>query len=219
MMMTKIQDTGEKFNLQLYLEGQRKTKDLVKRFSSEIKTGMQEKEAVEILDQELKVLGCERCWHPHKIRFGQNTIKSFSEKSDESIKLKTEDIFFVDIGPNWNQHETDYGETFFLGKNLEFQKMATKAEDLFKMTQEVWREKKITGQELYQFLKVETEKAGYLLNLNSDGHRLGDFPHALFFKGSLMEINETPLPHVWILEVHITNKDRTFGAFYEDLLI
>jgi hypothetical protein len=216
--MTKIQSTGEKFNLELYLQGQERTKNLVRDLAKKIHVGMSEKDATNILEDDLRKMGCERCWHPHKIRFGKNTLKSFSEKSDESIRLQTNDVFFIDIGPNWNQHETDYGESFTVGDNPELLKLTSTCQELFYVTQKKWQTSKMTGIELYHFLKAETEKRSYVLNMNSDGHRLGDFPHALFFKGSLAEIEEFPLPHVWILEVHIMNKNMSLGAFFEDIL-
>lgn len=216
--MKDIQATGEKFDLTLYLEGQKKTIELTHKLAKKIQAGMSEKEATLILEEELRGLSCERCWHPHKIRFGSNTLKSFSEKSDESIRLQDNDIFFIDIGPNWNLHETDFGQTYAIGANPEHHKIAETSRELFLLTQKQWKEEKLSGKDLYDFLKFETEKRNYLLNMNSDGHRLGDFPHALFFKGSLIEIEETPLPYVWILEVHIMNREKTYGAFYEDIL-
>jgi len=54
--------------------------------------------------------------------------------------------------------------------------------------------------------------------MGSDGHRIGDFPHHVFFKGSLTECEETVIPNAWILEIHLWSPDKKFGAFYEDVL-
>ena len=59
---------------------------------------------------------------------------------------------------------------------------------------------------------------GYQLNPNMAGHRLGDFPHALFYKGTLSNFDKQPIQNLWVLEVLITNNEDTFGSFFEDIL-
>ncbi len=41
---------------------------------------------------------------------------------------------------------------------------------------------------------------GYKLNNNMKGHRVGDFPHHVFYKGGLNETEEVPCENLWILE-------------------
>lgn len=57
------------------------------------------------------------------------------------------------------------------------------------------------------------------LNQNIKGHRVCDFPHAIYKAGSLGDFGLCPSTGVWILEIQIAHPTRPFGAFYEDLLI
>lgn len=51
-----------------------------------------------------------------------------------------------------------------------------------------------------------------------NGHRLGDFPHAVYFKGKLGEIDIIPKEKLWVLEILIRHPRKNFGAFFEDLI-
>jgi hypothetical protein len=55
--------------------------------------------------------------------------------------------------------------------------------------------------------------------MDLSGHRLSDFPHAAIYDGPMAEVGFTPSPLLWVLEIHIRNHERTFGAFYEDMLL
>ncbi|HEY0296511.1 MAG TPA: hypothetical protein VGC69_14380 [Bordetella sp.] len=59
---------------------------------------------------------------------------------------------------------------------------------------------------------------GWKLNLDMKGHRVGDFPHAIYKPGKLADLADTPSEGLWILEIQIAHPTRPFGAFYEDLL-
>ena len=60
---------------------------------------------------------------------------------------------------------------------------------------------------------------GWELNLDLSGHRLSDFPHAAVYDGPLAEIDFRPSPLLWVLEIHIRDRDGKFGAFFEDMLL
>ena len=60
---------------------------------------------------------------------------------------------------------------------------------------------------------------GWVLQRKVDGHRLSDFPHALYFKGGLDELDFSPSPYAWILEVQLHDPQTNRSAFYEDLLL
>ncbi len=209
---------GAKFNLDQFIFSQNKTKKLVQDFSLKIKPGMSEKRAFEELELYLNESGLEKRWHPTKLRFGKNTTKSFRDLSDEVI-LAEDDIFFFDIGPVYGEHEGDFGETFDLGNNLENQKLALASKEVFEVTKELWKKEKLTGEALYQKAEALALKMGYQLNTKMYGHRLGDFPHALFCKESLGNIDFNPAPFLWVLEIHIIDQKRQLGSFYEDLLV
>jgi hypothetical protein len=81
-----------------------------------------------------------------------------------------------------------------------------------------WTINRVSGEELYDYASERAEHYGYILNLGNDGHRIGDFPHHIHFKGGLPEMDEVIVPNAWILEIHLLNQTRTYGAFFEDLL-
>ena len=59
----------------------------------------------------------------------------------------------------------------------------------------------------------------WVLNLDIKGHRVSDFPHAIYKGGKLGDLADTPNGGLWILEIQIAHPTRAFGAFYEDLLV
>jgi hypothetical protein len=71
---------------------------------------------------------------------------------------------------------------------------------------------------LYKNAVNYSREAGYEFNLRMGGHRLGDFPHALFSKSKLKDIEFIPTSELWILEVHVLDRKNEIGAFFEDLL-
>jgi hypothetical protein len=51
------------------------------------------------------------------------------------------------------------------------------------------------------------------------GHRVSDFPHAAIHAGSLADFDQSPAALRWILEIHLRDPQRRFGAFFEDMLL
>ncbi len=217
-MSNKIEQVGEKFCRDKYLEAREKTILAVKQIASLVEIGMNEEEGQTLVDEVLAKHGVEKKWHPTKFRIGVNTTKSFRDKSEVGITLKSEDIFFIDIGPVFESHEGDYGETFIVGHNEEYSAIKNACEDVFTKTAKKCREENYTGEKLYQFATKYAQELGYELNLKMSGHRLGDFPHAIHFKGSLGSIDTTPAQDLWILEIHIRHPEKEFGAFFEDII-
>ncbi len=218
MISKEIENTGMAFNLKTYLNARSKTLEALNRISIKIPTGINETEGIKLIKNELELIGAEKHWHPVKFRIGSDTLKSFREKSDPLITLKENDIFFIDIGPVFSSHEADIGRTFVRGSSAEMKLIKDAAKIIFESTKNEWKNHQSTGKALYQFAEKEAQKLGYTLNLNMDGHRLGDFPHALHYKGSLQEIDFNPIENLWVLEILIKNKEETFGAFFEDIL-
>ena len=212
------ENTGDQFNLDDYLKARVKTIAAVKATAEQIRPGMTEAEAIIVLNSELAKAGVENFWHPTKFRMNTNTIKSFREIS-EAVTLTESDSFFIDIGPVFFNHEADYGETFVLGNDPKLINLRNATKKIFTATQAAWKEYKWTGTELYQFAELEAKKYGLRLNTNLYGHRLGDFPHAVHFKGKLGTLEFAPAPHLWVLEVHVIDESIGRGAFFEDILI
>lgn len=217
MSTHSAEQTGPKFNLEIYLDCQEKTRKLVKQFSELLTPGMTEIEAKTLLEKTMDESGLEKRWHPTKMRIGKNTVKSFREES-EPIILSENDLFFVDIGPVFLNHEADYGETFVIGNNPEFTHLRDSTRKVFDLCKKEFLENKLTGKELYEFAETIAHKLGLRLNTAMYGHRLGDFPHAVYSRDKLGLIEFSPTPNLWILEIHLINDSIGRGAFFEDLL-
>jgi hypothetical protein len=158
-------------------------------------------------------------WHDVYVRLGTNTLKTFGAPSDPGIVLGETDIFLIDIGPVWQEWEGDGGDTFVVGDHAGMAKCAADAKTLFHTVRRKWSSEGTSGKELYAFAEAEALKLGWELNLDLSGHRLSDFPHAAIYDGPMAEVGFTPSPLLWVLEIHIRNHERTFGAFYEDMLL
>lgn len=211
------ENLGPQFDMKKYLEARERSIKAVHLASESITAGMTEKEAMTLLTTTLKNLGSDKFWHPTKLRMNINSTKNFSEPSVDTT-LSENDLFFIDIGPVFLDHEGDYGETFVLGNNLELEHLKNSTRVVFNNVAEVFKEKKLTGIELYQYASEEAQKLGLKLNSNMYGHRLGDFPHALHHRGDLGEFTDIPNPNLWVLEIHLINEKINRGAFFEDIL-
>lgn len=212
-----LQDFGEKFDLQKLFQARDVARDLTYELSSLITPGMTEDKAHALYKELSQKHGVEKQWHPPKLRFGPNTLKNFRDPSDPYI-LQEEDLFFLDIGPVIFGHEADYGETFSLGSSHELKYLAEASKKIFYEVENYWKKNHLTGAPLYEFARSKAEALGLYLNMGSDGHRIGDFPHHIHFKGGLVECEEDVVPNAWILEIHLWDQKRKIGSFFEDIL-
>jgi Xaa-Pro aminopeptidase len=210
---------GEKFQLNLLQEARDKTFALIEQVSAVIRPGMTENEARTIIQKIQKEMGSARSWHAPQIRFGENTLMSFGQKGKENNVLGDNDIFFLDLGPLFNDHEGDVGRPFTVGTDTEMQKCCIDAQDIWNEVRNHWLQESASGHELYQFATKCAESRGWkLLHKEANGHRISDFPHAIHIRGTIEGFEDKPAPDRWILEIQIRHPSRPFGAFYEDLL-
>jgi Xaa-Pro aminopeptidase len=209
---------GEKFDLNSLLEAREKTLELVQTIASKCTPGVSEEEIHSHMESQMKSFGISKKWHPTKIRFGANTTKTFRELSEPNTLLKNNDLFFFDIGPVWNGYEGDIGRTFTIGSDPAYTALKEAAEKVFYETAKIWNNEQITGENLYKRASQIAESLNYFLDPRMVGHRVSDFPHALYWKDGLAKLPEIPAPNLWILEIHLINKEKSLGAFYEDLL-
>jgi len=216
--MKSIHGVREQFNLETFLHSRELSMQVVHKVRDSIKLGMTEDEGSKLIDVVLKEMGCEKKWHPNKFRIEANTTKSFSDKSEPGHVIQEGSVYFIDIGPVFNGHEGDYGNTFVFGDHAEKEKMAQACREVFNQTAKVWKEENKTGVELYLFAEKIANELGYEFNKEMSGHRIGDFPHHLFYRGGMADVEEMPCDNLWILEIHILSKDQKLGAFFEDIL-
>ncbi|WP_256735258.1 M24 family metallopeptidase [Variovorax sp. dw_954] len=191
----------------------------VDRIAAAIRPGMTTLQACEAASDVLGHMGMQRTWHRTIVCFGPDTLKKFGEPADPAQVLGTDDIFFVDIGPVWDGHEGDAGDTFVVGSGPDMQACARAARTLWHEVAARWRRDRLSGQALYAYATKQVESMGWRLNHEIKGHRLGDFPHAIHKAGRLGDFESCPSIGLWVLEIQIAHPVRPFGAFYEDLLI
>lgn len=210
---------GQHYSLQAMQHAQQMTWRAIEQIAFQIQPGMRESEAQIIAKQVLSDLGMQRIWHPILIRFGANTLKTFKQKSEGDPTLAENDIFFIDMGAVWDGHEGDAGATFTTGFDPEMRRCAEAAQTLFERVSALWKNAGVSGQQLYQFAEAQAKEMGWVLNLDIKGHRVSDFPHAIYRAGDLGDFAHNPNAGLWILEIQLAHPTRPFGAFYEDLLV
>lgn len=216
----QIEKTGAGFDPEKLLAAREKTFQAVREIASVIRVGMAEEEAYELAKGAIARLGAEKNWHRPWIRFGSNTLKPYGELSEPGVRLGSNDIFFIDIGPVWNGYEGDGGDTFVTGNDPEMARCASDVKAIFNAVKEKWAEGKVTGIELYEFAQKAAAGRHWVLGLKeAAGHRLSDFPHAVHYRGVMGDIDFHPSPSAWMLEIQIRHPEKPFGAFYEDLLV
>lgn len=210
--------TGSNYAPDLMNHAQARTWEAVDAIAAAIRPGMRESEATRLGKQILAELDMERIWHPLLVRFGSNTLKAFNQRSDGDPVLGEQDIFFIDMGIVWKGHEGDAGATFTVGDDADMIACAAAAKTLYQRVEAHWREAACTGVELYDFAREQAEAMGWKLNLDIKGHRVSDFPHAIYRAGDLGDFDAQPNGGLWILEIQIAHPSKPYGAFYEDLL-
>src|SRR5690606_26659073 len=118
-----IQKFGETFDLSKLMGARDLAREITFELADFIKPGMTEQHAHTLYKGLLKKHGVEKQWHPAKLRFGPNTLKDFHEPSVPHV-LRDNDLFFIDIGPIYQNHEADFAETFVVGNDEEHRKIA-----------------------------------------------------------------------------------------------
>ncbi len=210
---------GEEFSLAKMVRARDLTFEAIGKIAPAIQPGMTEAEAHDHAQGVLEAMGMDRLWHKNIVRFGEGTMEIFSALMEPERVLGENDIYFLDLGVVWDGHEGDAGDTFVVGEDAEMKACAQAARDLWREVAGRWRDDGLTGDGLYEFAKARAEAMGWTLNWDVKGHRVSDFPHAIYKAGDLGDLETCPQTGLWILEIQLAHKTRPFGAFYEDLLI
>jgi len=218
MPAVTAQDVGQRFSLEQMLGARERAWSALRAIADGITPGMTEPEAALLAKERLEAAGMQRIWHPSIIRFGPNTLKTFRQRSAPDTVLAANDIYFIDLGPVFDGHEGDVGDTFVVGHDETMQACADATRELFARGAAKWREG-VTGVALYDFIDAEATAMGWRLNHATKGHRVGDYPHAVHKAGTLGNFDATPIPGLWILEIQIAHPTLPIGGFHEDLLM
>ncbi len=196
-----------------------------------IRAGIGERElSDEIRDLAAEMFGVTRHWHRRIVRAGANTLQPFRERPPNRV-IAADDIAFLDLGPIFEEWEADFGRTFVLGDDPD--KLAVR--DALPRVWEAGRDyfqqhPDVTGAELFHYVVEVARADGFHWGSPIAGHLVGQFPHKkIGGNGARWYItpgSDKPMRRRdrsgqichWILEIHLVDRLRRFGGFYEQLL-
>lgn len=210
--------TGQRFDPGLMQRARERSWAALEAIRARMLPGISEDEAKAAAESVFRELGVERIWHQPLIRIGANTTLAFRQPSAPGVRLGEDDIYFIDLGLVFDGHEGDVGATYATGADPGRQACAAAAKALFDDVAGAWRERGLAGQALYAYAEGQAEAMGWRLNHQTKGHRVSDFPHAIYRAGDLGSLDVPPAAGLWILEIQIVHPSEPYGAFYEDLL-
>ncbi|WDZ96029.1 NAD(P)H dependent flavin oxidoreductase family protein [Herbaspirillum sp. WKF16] len=213
-----LERVGPRYSLDGMLAAREQSIRAVAQIAGKLRVGMTTAQALEMADRHLRDMGASHTWHPTYIRFGDDTVRTPRQGVRKQRALRERDIVVVDIGPVWDGYEGDFGDTFVFGDDRLHRACAQAARDVFSAARQAWKTG-LTGRELYDFAQDEAMRGGWALERNLAGHRVSDFPHALFGPARLAEMDIVPGEAVWVLEIQLRHPELAIGAFYEDILI
>ena len=219
MNTTPREAVGQAYDPALMQRARERSWAVLQGIRERMRPGISEDEARAAAAEVFQAHGLERLWHPVVIRIGANTLKTFREPSDPALRLGEDDIYFIDLGLVFDGHEGDVGDTFTTGADPQKQACADAARTLFDEVAAAWRSQGLSGEALYAFAAGRAQAMGWRLNHAINGHRVGDFPHAIHKAGDLGTLEQAPSSGLWILEIQIAHPSEPYGAFYEDLLV
>lgn len=196
-----------------------------------IRPGISERQASDaVRDLAAARLGVERHWHKRIIRAGRNTLAPYRENPPDRV-IEEDDIVFADFGPIFSEWEADFGRTYVLGDDPHKHRLRDSLPVIFDAGRAHFQASPdITGEQLFGFMAAEAERHGWQWGGRIAGHLVGEFPHDDIeghdVYSDIMPGNDRPLRGLdaagnvchWILEVHLVDREREIGGFYEELL-
>jgi Xaa-Pro dipeptidase len=175
-------------------------------------------------------LGVTRHWHRRIVRSGPNTLTTAADYPDVRT-IEPDDTVYVDLGPVFEPWEADIGRTYALGGTDDKHRLVGDLPRVFDRVQRHFHASPdITGAQLYAFAQRAADDAGWSFGGAIAGHLVGEFPHSRWPVernfAAIWPANTRPMrekDHLdrerhWILEIHLVDRARTFGGFYERLL-
>jgi Xaa-Pro aminopeptidase len=196
-----------------------------------IRAGITEKELSEdIYKLALELFGIRKYWHKRIVRAGANTLCPYRE-NPANLVLQKDDLVFFDFGPVFEEWEADFGRTYVLGDDPLKGKMVEDLDIVFQETKEYFRtHPDITGRELFEHVCERSRQRGWFYGGPHAGHLIGIFPHEQLLgecaenyicAENLKRMRDPDINGAarhWILEVHLVDLEKKYGAFFEELL-
>ena len=184
----------------------------------------------EIRDLAAEMFGVTRHWHRRIVRAGENTLQPFRARPPDRV-IATDDIAFLDLGPIFEEWEADFGRTFVLGDDPAKKAVRDALPRVWRAGRDYFaRRPDVTGAELFDYVVGVARAEGFEWGSHIAGHLLGEFPHKKIAgtggEWYIMPGSDKPMRRMdpsgrlchWILEIHLVDRGRGFGGFYEQLL-
>ncbi|KAI1274697.1 peptidase M24 [Xylaria sp. FL0933] len=230
--MSEVLSIEEEQRAASLLDAQNKALQLFDEIATDlIRPGVSEKE----LSKEIHELGARRHgitthWHKRVVRSGPNTLQPYAENPPDRI-IEADDILFVDLGPVFEAWEADFGRTYVLGEDPVKKKLRDALEPVWKDVKSQFdKNPDMTGDELYAIARRTAEREGWEFGGAIAGHLIGSFPHeripndkkTLYITEGNSErmksLGKDGRQRHWILEIHLVDRERQIGGFFEQLL-
>lgn len=175
--------------------------------------------------------GVKKHWHKRIVRAGPNTVRIFAENPPVRA-IAANDTVFLDLGPVFDEWEADVGRTYVMGDDPEKHRLCQDLPKVFDTLRAYFdTHPDVTGAELYAYAQRSAEELGWLFGGAIAGHIVGEFPHARI-PGDKDLYRVSPAnpermrasdalgqTKFWILEVHLVDRTRDWGGFYERILV
>ena len=184
----------------------------------------------EVYDLAEKLFGVKTYWHKRIVRAGENTLLPYAENPPD-LTVGEDEIVFLDLGPVFEAWEADFGRTFVLGGDSAKLKIRDDCAAAFASGKRYFEETPgVTAAGMFQHVTGLARQAGWEFGGIIAGHLIGQFPHERIpeDKISLYIHPRNPLDlrardaqggvRHWILEIHLVDRVRKIGAFFEELL-
>ena len=195
-----------------------------------LRAGMTEKQInTKIFELAKELFGIEKYWHKRIVRAGRNTLLPYDE-NPPNLHLQEDDILFLDFGPIFEDWEADYGRTYVLGEDPIKLKIAADSERLWHLAhQQLMANPSMSGADLYAYCVDLAEKSGWHYGGPIAGHLIGMFPHEKLDEEdktnyihpenhrAMNALNQNGEKRFWIIEIHLVDRARQIGAFFEQL--
>jgi hypothetical protein len=201
-----------------------------------VRAGITEKE----LDDQIFMLakrdfGVNIHWHKRVVRTGPNALRIYSD--DPPVRtIAPDDTIYLDLGPVFAsanlQWEADLGRSYALGDDPDKKRLVADLPRLFELGKAHFdATPDITGAQFYEHVCQLARDAGWEFGGPSAGHIVGEFPHSQRVPGEreihriapanrkrMRDPDDNGRVRNWILEIHLVDRAREFGGFYERLL-
>jgi Xaa-Pro dipeptidase len=177
-----------------------------------------------------ELFGITKYWHKRIVRAGSNTLLPYADNPPD-LTLQSDDILFLDFGPVFEDWEADFGRTFVLGNDPIKHKLRRDTEAAFADGKRYFEQNpELTARELFHYVETLAQQYGWEFGGPIAGHLIGQFPHERIADDKvtlyvhpksalpMRSLDDSGQPRHWILEIHLVDREREIGGFFEELL-